>query len=85
MSLIAPLRKLCVCAFFAVLMLSQVTSADAQTEVTLHTFTNGLDGSNPSGGLISDGKGNYFGVTGGGLRCSGRCSSCHPPPAEDGT
>jgi len=39
--------------------------ATGQTEITLHEFTGGVDGSLPFGGLTSDGQGNYFGVTNG--------------------
>ena len=32
----------------------------AQTEKILYSFTKGLDGGFPFGGLVSDGKGNYY-------------------------
>jgi len=35
----------------------------AQTEKVLYSFTKGLDGGFPYGGLVSDGKGNYYGTT----------------------
>jgi uncharacterized repeat protein (TIGR03803 family) len=35
----------------------------AQTERILYSFTKGLDGGFPYGGLVSDGKGNYYGTT----------------------
>src|SRR6516225_976055 len=34
----------------------------AQTEKVLYSFTKGLDGGFPYGGLVSDGKGNYYGT-----------------------
>ena len=34
----------------------------AQTEKVLYSFTNGSDGGYPLGGLVSDGKGNYYGT-----------------------
>ncbi|HEV2397723.1 MAG TPA: choice-of-anchor tandem repeat GloVer-containing protein [Candidatus Sulfotelmatobacter sp.] len=38
----------------------------AQTESILHSFTNGSDGGYPEGGLVSDGKGNWYGTASGG-------------------
>jgi len=37
-------------------------SAHAATERVLHSFT-GTDGSTPNSGLVTDGKGNYYGST----------------------
>ncbi len=38
----------------------------ASREKVLYTFTGGVDGGNPSSGLISDNAGNLYGMTGGG-------------------
>jgi len=40
--------------------------ARAQTFKVLHNFTNGADGGQPQGGLVSDGQGNLYGTTTGG-------------------
>lgn len=55
---------------FCVLIASFV---QAQTLTTLYSFTGGSDGGEPTGDLITDGKGNLYGVTfqGGDLTCGG--------------
>jgi uncharacterized protein YceK len=49
------------------------TSAAQQPATTLHVFTNGTDGGEPSAALTADSKGNLFGTTwsGGDLSCAG--------------
>jgi len=37
--------------------------AQAQTETVLYNFTGGSSGANPSAGLTSDGRGNFYGTT----------------------
>ncbi|MEI9930152.1 MAG: choice-of-anchor tandem repeat GloVer-containing protein [Rhizomicrobium sp.] len=48
----------------AAAVLCAATSAQAGVkETTIYSFTGGNDGSFPHGGVIGDGKGNYYGVT----------------------
>jgi hypothetical protein len=55
-------------------------TARAQTFNTLYTFTGAPDGGNPFGGLLADGKGNYFGTTsGGGISNNGTVFELSPP------
>lgn len=55
-----------------------VATGSAQTINVLHEFSNGLDGASPFGGLISDGHGNYFGVTSGGYQTFGTVFELSP-------
>lgn len=57
--------------FAAIFWMLYVASAFAQTEITIHEFSNGGDGASPAGGLIADGHGNFFGTTGGSSDNSG--------------
>lgn len=50
--------------------LALTSSAQGQTYTVLHTFTGGLDGGNPFGGLTADAAGNLYGSTCG-LPCVG--------------
>jgi uncharacterized repeat protein (TIGR03803 family) len=49
------------------------TSSGPWTETILHTFTGGIDGAAPNGGLIFDSAGNLYGTT-----VSGGSSKCYP-------
>ena len=40
-----------------------IARANAQTESILYDFSGGGNGETPAGGLLGDGRGNYFGVT----------------------
>jgi uncharacterized repeat protein (TIGR03803 family) len=52
---------------------------DTWTEKVLYTFTNGLDGGGPSGGLVQDRLGNLFGTTvAGGANASGTIFELSP-------
>ncbi|HET9407905.1 MAG TPA: choice-of-anchor tandem repeat GloVer-containing protein [Candidatus Sulfotelmatobacter sp.] len=51
------------------------STAAAQTERILHSFTGGSDGLFPESGMIFDGKGNLYGTTAGG-GANGGCSGC---------
>ncbi len=44
------------------------------TESILYAFQGGSDGAYPAGGLIKDGKGNFFGTTGAGGNFNGACA-----------
>lgn len=48
---------------------------NAQTETTLYTFTGNEDGANPSGALVGDSNGNYFGTNFAGGLIGGNCHS----------
>jgi uncharacterized repeat protein (TIGR03803 family) len=52
-------------------------SAQAQTFTLLYTFTGGMDGSTPVGGVILDAAGNLYGTTseGGNFACSQGCGT----------
>jgi uncharacterized repeat protein (TIGR03803 family) len=53
------------------------TTAIAQTESILHSFTGGNDGGFPQAGMIFDSKGNLYGTAGGGGSTSGSgCIGC---------
>jgi uncharacterized repeat protein (TIGR03803 family) len=59
--------------------------ASAQTLITLHTFTGTPDGRNPFGGLVADGKGNYYGTTQyGGTSDNGTVFELSPPAEVGG-
>ena len=61
-------------------------SASAQTVNTLYTFTGGADGGNPLGGLVADGKGNFYGTTiGGGSAAFGTVFELSPPAVVGGS
>lgn len=62
------------------ILLTCLSVAGAQTEITIHEFSNGVDGALPGGALVSDGKGNYFGVTDGyrGLQTNGTVFELSP-------
>jgi hypothetical protein len=47
----------------ALLLLLFITSARAQTESVLYSFTGGADGASPWAGLIFDSGGNAYGTT----------------------
>jgi uncharacterized repeat protein (TIGR03803 family) len=49
------------------------TSSGPWTQTILHTFTGGIDGGGPNGGLIFDNTGNLYGTT-----SSGGSSKCYP-------
>jgi uncharacterized repeat protein (TIGR03803 family) len=70
---------------FAAVMIfvsAEVFRASAQTFTTLHTFTVEPDGENPFGGLVADGKGNYYGTTEhGGTHSYGTVFELSPPAA----
>jgi uncharacterized repeat protein (TIGR03803 family) len=53
-------------ALFSVLALAAGQPAQAQTLTTLYSFTGGIDGANPGGGMVFDPQGNLYGVTGAG-------------------
>ena len=64
----------CICRFLSFVVISLVFAigASAQTEKVLYSFTNGSDGGIPQGGLVADGRGNYYGTaTSGGTHGSG--------------
>jgi len=44
-------------------------------ETVLHNFTGGADGANPSGGLVRDGQGNFYGATQSGGSSTTFCST----------
>jgi len=50
-------------ALVGMTLLSVAISAHAQTVNTLYTFTGGANGANPSGQLVADGHGGFYGVT----------------------
>jgi hypothetical protein len=71
----------------AALLLFLPFSASARVKYkVLHSFGSGSDGTEPSGPLAPDGKGNLFGVTyGGGTGCTGGCGTVFElTPAPDG-
>lgn len=45
------------------MILMRLPAAHAQTLTVLHTFTNGIDGSNPMAGVTMDAAGNLYGTT----------------------
>jgi uncharacterized repeat protein (TIGR03803 family) len=47
----------------AIMIPTTFTSALAQTESILYSFSGGLDGGGPQGGVILDSKGNLYGTT----------------------
>ena len=56
--------KLCLSVMMLVsAVLMNVSTTRAQTLTTLHSFSNGLDGSHPQAGLIADRAGNLYGTT----------------------
>ncbi|MFZ0417645.1 MAG: choice-of-anchor tandem repeat GloVer-containing protein [Candidatus Sulfotelmatobacter sp.] len=78
-------------SFFAMLVCTSVallgSRAQAQSETVIHSFqsSSGLDGMNPSGGLVVDSNGAVYGVTvGGGADGSGAVYKLSPPN-ESGT
>jgi hypothetical protein len=50
-----------------------VQNAHAQTYTVLHTFTGGVDGATPYGGLTWDGGGNFYGTAAQGGYSGTRC------------
>jgi uncharacterized repeat protein (TIGR03803 family) len=53
-------KSMCLCV---ALLVALATGSPAQTFTTIHTFTNTPDGEGPFGGLVADGKGNFYGTT----------------------
>jgi hypothetical protein len=51
------------------------TSDGEWEETVLHSFTGGQDGGNPYAGLVSDGKGNFYGTTLRGGDVTGNCGA----------
>jgi uncharacterized repeat protein (TIGR03803 family) len=64
---------------FAVALLAHVNTAHATSFKVLHSFSTGLDGCYPAGGLIIDGAGNLYGTTAGGYPCN--CGTVFEIPA----
>ena len=62
----------------AAITLSLAVNAAAQTETVLFSITDGMDGSFPRGGVISDAAGDFYGTSefgGNWSRCSGGCGA----------
>jgi uncharacterized repeat protein (TIGR03803 family) len=70
----------------AILVLAGTILARGQTERVIHRFRGGRDGAYPSGGLISDKAGNFYGVTQGGKQSGsgGTVFQLSPPSGKDG-
>jgi hypothetical protein len=69
-----PTKKLFNLLVAAAVMLSYlVPPIFAQTEGVLYTFTGAGDGAAPYGNLVSDGSGNFYGVTAIGGSFTGKC------------
>jgi hypothetical protein len=56
--------------FAVIIGLSTCAVTSAQTERVIYSFTDGDDGGYPQGGLVSDGKGNFYGTATGGGRAA---------------
>lgn len=70
--------------FFVLISAVFAVGASAQTEKILYSFTNGSDGGSPQGGLVPDGKGNYFGTASfGGAHQSGVVFELSPKSGGD--
>ena len=78
-----PKPSIAICV--ASLLLTATLPAVGQTENVVHRFQAGRDGAYPSGGLISDKAGNFYGVTEGGKQ-SGNGGTVFrlSPPSEKG-
>ena len=57
----------------ALLMIVLATQLHAQTFTVLHSFTDGLDGGSPHGGLVLDARGNLYGTASEGAIKNGHC------------
>jgi uncharacterized repeat protein (TIGR03803 family) len=69
----------------AMVLAFAVSPASAQTFTTLYSFTGTPDGANPFGGLLPDGKGNYYGTTAyGGASNNGTVFELSPPSVGGG-
>jgi uncharacterized repeat protein (TIGR03803 family) len=71
----------------AILLIAVTTKAYGSTEVVLHNFGGGNDGSSPSSALIFDGAGNLYGTTfaGGTGPCGGGCGTVFRLAPSGGT
>jgi len=61
-----------------VVVFGLVSTAEAQSEVVLHSFTSGSDGTYPPAGVVLDREGNFYGTTvygGASTACQGGCGT----------